>query len=277
MGSTESCPYYCIVFTFHPDGSLLYSDNGQQIGGSYTVQGQTLSFRFSNGFAASLNFQIEGEMLVLSDGARLVRQSQAPQGPQPVPVGGSIEGTWAVQDGQNVLIMMFMNGICGFNFNGNQAYGPYTLQGRHLHVQFNNGQTLDVEVTLQGDTLLFSNGTRLQRKAMPNVGGQAAPVVQQPVQPGQVQGGATPLEGSWGVLLPNGMRIVFTFTGSTYTVQHNGTTVETGTFRLNGNQLEYTVTSGQMPGQRGVNLWQVQGNTFIMTVPNGSSTQFTRM
>ena len=56
----------------------------------------------------------------------------------------------------------------------------------------------------------------------------------------------------------------------------NGQQLESGIFRLDGQRLEYQTTAGQTAGQQGVNTWQVQGNTLILTYPNGSSLQFTR-
>ena len=277
---------HTIVFTFMPNGRLSFSDNNLRVEGSYEVQGQNLSFRFNNGFTANLSFSIQGNMLILSDGSRLVRQNQPtpqnvpaePTAPNPV-LASSIEGAWVAQQGQDIMILVFMNGICGLTLNQNQAYGPYTLTGNHLHVRFNTGKNFDAEISVNGDTLVV-NGTSLRRHQMPNVSGQPMPQGNPPsVQPQNqpMPGfGSTPLEGSWATVLPNGAQMTFVFRGNQYTALINGMQSETGTFRLNGNRLEYTVTSGQMAGQSGVNMWKVENNMLTMTLPNGMNIQFRR-
>lgn len=197
----------------------------------------------------------------------------------------ALEGAWAASDGTHTLIVMFINGVCGFMLDGKQVYGPYTVQGNRLRVQFNNGQSLDVTFSVQGNTLRFSDGTVLMRQQMPNAIGTPTP---QPapgsaVWPDGATGpaptppqGAGPLEGVWATQLPNGAQLVFVITGNLYRVLTNGQLTETGTFILNGNRLEYAVTSGQAAGQRGVNTWQCNSSVLIMTLPNGVSMQFQR-
>ena len=85
-----------------------------------------------------------------------------------------------------------------------------------------------------------------------------------------------PLEGVWAARLPNGVVIAFVFRGNQYFFLNNGQQTETGTFVLNGNRLEYTITSGQSQGQQGVNTWQISGNVLVLTLPNGAQMQFTR-
>lgn len=291
---------YTLSMIFRPGGVCALIDKGQQVPGTYEVQGNLLNMRFANGQNLSLTFSMEGDFLVLSDGSRLQRQpdgqQQAGQQPVPQPVpqpmpqpqaAQGLEGAWAVSSHQGMVIMMFMNGMCGLNANGRQLYGPYTVQGNHLHVQFMNARPLDVDFTVEGDTLRFSDGTVLRRQQMPNMPGGGQPIQQQPMpggpQPQPTQqpmppqaGGATSLEGAWATQLPNGVHLVFVFTGGQYRVLANGQPTETGIFTLNGDRLEYTTTSGQQPGQKGVNRWQLNGDTLIMTLPDGTSVQFGR-
>ncbi len=285
---------YVLSMIFQPGGVCALIDKGQQIPGTYQVQGNQLNIRFANGQTLSLTFSIQGDFLVLSDGSRLQRQQNVqptlPQPPLPQPTGQGLEGAWAVSTNQGILMMMFMNGMCGLNANGQQLYGPYTVQGNHLHVQFTNGKTLDVDFTIQGDTLRFSDGTTLQRQQMPAMPGVGQPIQQpmpqpapQPMpQPGPQPtpqpgpGGTTPLEGAWATQMQNGVQIVFVFTGGQYRVLANGQPTETGIFTLNGDRLEYTTTSGQKAGQKGVNRWQINGDTLILTMPDGTSVQFGR-
>ena len=290
---------YVLTMVFRPDGVCALIDKGQQVNGTYEVQGNQLHMRFANGQNISLSFSIEGNFLVLSDGSRLQRQAEGqaqagqpsvtPQTSLPQTRGTQgLEGAWAVSNGQVSIIMMFMNGVCGFNVNGRQFYGLYTVQGNHLHVQFTNAKPLDVDFTVEGDTLRLSDGTVLRRQQMPNIPGGNQPMPQQ--QPGvwgqqqpvsqpmpQQKGGQTPLEGAWGTQLPNGVQLVFVFTGSQYRVLANGQPTETGFFSLNADRLEYTTTSGPQMGQKGVNRWRVNGDVLIMTLPNGTSVQFGRL
>ncbi len=164
------------------------------------------------------------------------------------------------------------------------------MQGNHLHVQFAGAKPLDVDFAVEGNTLRFSDGTVLLRQSMPNmpgaqpqqqpgVWGQSQQPVQQPMpgqQPQQI-GAASQLEGAWGTQLPNGANVVFVFKGNQYRVMTNGQQTETGIFTLSGNRLEYTTTSGQATGQKGVNTWQINGNMLIMTMQNGASVQFRRL
>ncbi|MBO4312789.1 MAG: hypothetical protein J5838_00695 [Desulfovibrio sp.] len=276
---------YLLSMVFRPGGVCAFIYNGQQVAGTYEVQGDQLSMRLADGQSFTLTFRIEGDFLVLSDGSRLRRQADGQQPtmpPKPQPTGQGLEGAWAVSGNQGMIIMMFMNGMCGLNANGQQLFGPYTVQGNHLHVQFMNAKPLDVDFTIQGDTLRFSDGTVLRRQQMPAMPGGGQPIQQQPApqltpQPGPQQtGGASPLEGAWAAQMPNGAQLVFVFTGGQYRVLVNGQPTETGIFTLNGDRLEYTTTSGQNPGQKGVNRWRLNGDTFIMTLPYGTSVQFGR-
>ncbi len=300
---------YMLSMVFRPGGVCAFIANGQQVAGTYEVRGNQLSMRLADGQSFTVTFRIEGDFLVLSDGSRLRRQQDgqspvqqplpqpapqpmpqpapqpmpqpAPQ-PMPQPTGQGLEGAWAVSTNQGMLMMLFMNGMCGLNANGQQLFGPYTVQGSHLHVQFTNGKTLDVDFTVQGDTLRFSDGTVLRRQQMPAMPGVGQPVPPQPMpQPAPqptppTTGGATPLEGAWATQLQNGVQLVFVFTGGQYRVLANGQPTETGIFTLNGDRLEYTTTSGQKPGQKGVNRWQINGDTLILTMPDGTSVQFGR-
>ncbi len=293
-----------LTMVFQPGGACTIIDKGQQVNGFYEVRGNQLLLRFANGKSFALNFSIQGDFLVFSDGSRLQRQSGAPQQSvpaqaptqqqQPMPqaqsvTNQSLEGAWAVSDGKTTIIMMFLNGVCGFNVNGRQFYGPYTVQGNRLHVQFTNAQPLDVTFTVEGNALRFSDGTVLLRQQMPNmpVNNQPMPQPQQPGTWGQPQqpvqnpmpqqsSRATPLEGAWGTQLPNGATVDFIFMGNQYRVLTNGKQTETGIFTLNGNRLEYTTTSGAATGSKGVNTWQINGNVLILMMQDGSHLQFQR-
>ncbi|MBQ9452250.1 MAG: hypothetical protein IJU65_03020 [Desulfovibrio sp.] len=295
-----------LTMVFQPGGACTIIDKGQQVNGFYEVRGNQLVLRFANGKSFTLNFSIQGDFLVFSDGSRLQRQSGVPQQPmpaqapmpqqQPMPQAQNVtqqglEGAWAVSDGKTTIIMMFMNGVCGFNVNGRQFYGPYTVQGNRLHVQFTNAQPLDVTFTVEGNALRFSDGTVLMRQQMPNMPVNNQPMPQQPSQqPGvwgqpqqpsqnpmpQQSSSASPLEGAWGTQLPNGATVEFIFKGNQYRVLTNGQQTETGIFTLKGNRLEYTTTSGQATGNKGVNTWQISGNVLILMMPDGSNIQFQR-
>ena len=215
-------------------------------------------------------------------------QPQGPQGPQgpygqqqppfgqqpPLPpqpgMAGQLDGCWSATNGQNFVIMIFRQGYCGLNLNGTQVYGPYTVQGQHLRVQFTNGQTFEADFAVQGSVLRFSTGLQLTRMPMP---GQPGSYDQQPPQP---QTGGNPLQGSWTGTLQNGTTLVFSFNGNQYFVTANGQQIEAGTFALNGSRLEYSVAFGQAAGQRGVNTWQLSGSVLVITGPNGQSIQLTR-
>ncbi len=294
-----------LTMVFQSGGACTIFDKGQQVHGTYEVRGNQLVLRFANGKSFTLNFSIQGEFLVFSDGSRLQRQSAVPQQsipaqapmpqPQPMPQAQSampqgLEGAWAVSDGKTTIIMMFMNGVCGFNVNGRQFYGPYTVQGNRLHVQFTNAQPLDVAFSVEGNTLRFSDGTVLLRQQMPNMPVASQPMPQQPQQPGvwgqpqqpvqnpmpQQSSSASPLEGAWVTQLPNGATVEFIFKGNQYRVLTNGQQTETGIFTLNGNRLEYTTTSGQTTGSKGINTWQINGDVLIMMMQDGSHVQFQR-
>ena len=292
---------YVLAMIFQPNGACALIDKGQKVTGSYQIQGNQLIMRFANGKTCTLNFSIQGNFLVFSDGSRLLRQpggAQPLSSPvsqqQPVPMspGGisnqSLEGAWIVSDGKTTVIMMFQNGICGMNVNGRQFYGPYTVQGNQLNVQFQNAQALNVGFAVEGDRLRLSDGTVLMRQPLPNTpvgspgtpaapqqqnpGGWGQPPVQQPLP----SANATPLEGVWGTQLPNGMTIEFVFQGNQYRVLTNGQQTETGMFTLDGNRLAYTTTSGQAAGQKGINSWQINGNMLFLTMQNGTSVQLQR-
>ena len=278
-----------VTMIFHQGGSFTIIDNGQKVDGSYEVRGNQLLLRLNNGKLLNLQFSIQGDYLAFSDGSRFLRQSSAPQQQlpqqQPMPqtqnsTNQGLEGIWAAGDGTTNVIMMFMNGICGLNINGRQDYGPYTVQGNRLHVQFTNIKPLDLTFTLQGNTLRFSDGTVLLRQQMPNmpIGNQPMPQPQQPAPNPMPQqsSSATPLEGAWAAQLPNGANVGFIFKGNQYIFLANGQQVETGIFTLNGNRLEYTITSGQATGSKGVNTWQINGNVLIIMTPNGAHMQLQR-
>ncbi|MBQ7608839.1 MAG: hypothetical protein IJU76_12870 [Desulfovibrionaceae bacterium] len=179
-----------------------------------------------------------------------------------------LEGCWVCQSGQNVLIMIFMNGMCGITANGQQIYGPYSVSGSTLFVQFANGKTLNVTFSLSGNQLTLSNGLVLQRQTLPAQAQQGMPA--------GVYSSTSPLEGSWRTRLPNGVTVVFVFKGNQYAVLANGQMTEQGNFTLQGNRLEYTITQGQAMGQKGVNTIQMQGAGFIMILPNGMQIAFQR-
>ena len=294
---------------FEASGTCVLEANGRQVTGRWQARGQELLLLFANGQKCRLMYSIQGRMLVLSDGSRLQRKGEMPASTTSFGPGAqgqaALEGFWAANDGRQMLIMVFMNGICGLNINGQQVYGPYTVQGNHLHVQLSNGKVLDLTFAIDGNSLRFSDGTVLQRQAMPQMPGQQGmpqtpqapqgmpqapqtPQVPQPQAgpnvpwgpaspaPAPQAQGASVLEGAWSTQLPNGVQMVFIFKGNQYAVLANGQQLESGIFRLNGQRLEYQTTAGQTAGQQGVNTWQVQGNTLILTYPNGSSLQFTR-
>ena len=256
------------------------------------------------GMPSPLNMDMDGFPPFFGDGG--TPQATPPQAvPQPTPppappaappsspgqdMGAqALQGALAANDGKRVLIMMFSNGICGLMFNGQQCYGPYTVQGNRLHIRFNNGQSIDVTFSVQGNTLRFSDGTVLVRQQMPNApaaspipggaqqpGGIGTPQPMPPVTPPASSGNTTPLEGVWSTQLPNGAQVVFIFMGNRYRVLTNGQPTEEGTFTLNGNRLEYVTTAGQAAGQRGANTWQCNGVVLVMTLPHGASVQFHR-
>ncbi len=201
--------------------------------------------------------------------------------PQNPAAGQSIVGMWSGQANGQIFVMAFMpNGSYCLGINNQQFYGSYTVQGSHVHIQMQNGQTVDVDFAIQGDILRLSDGTVLQRQQMPavqqpqqqqNPGAWGQP--QQPQQPQSYM--ATPLEGTWSAQTPNGT-FLFMFHGSQYRAFINGALVEAGVFQLNGNRLRFQVTQGQNAGQQGENVWQIQGNVLVMITQNGGSIQFIR-
>ncbi|MCR5814543.1 MAG: hypothetical protein K6G15_08655 [Desulfovibrio sp.] len=305
-----------LALHFEPSGSCVLEANGRKINGRWQARGQELVLILPNGQKCRLIYSIQGRTLVLSDGSRLQRRGEMPQSnvafPSQPQSQGALEGFWVASDGRQTLVMAFMNGVCGLNINGQQVYGPYTVSGNRLHVQFSNGQVLDLTFAIEGNTLRFSDGTVLARQAMPQMPAQpqnpqnpqnpqmpqgfpqnpqpqpqpqspqpqpqAGPNVPWgPATPAQApQSDATVLEGAWSTQLPNGVQMVFIFKGNQYLVLANGQQSEAGLFRLQGQNLEYQTTAGQSAGQKGVNTWQLQGNILILTFPNGSSLQFTR-
>lgn len=294
-----------LQLSFDPSGTCVLEANGRKINGRWQSRGQELLLMFSNGQKCRLIYSIQGRMLVLSDGSRLMRKGDMPQSTASFPTSpaqaGSLEGFWAANDGRQMLVMAFMNGICALNFNGQQVYGPYVVRGNQLHVQFSNGKVMDITFTIEGNTLRFSDGTVLQRQPMPQPAPQPMPQpapqpMPQPMPqpapqssngPNVPWGPASPesarpsqavsaLEGAWSAQLPNGVQMVFVFKGNQYMVLANGQQSEAGIFRLDGQRLEYQTTAGQTAGQKGVNTWQIQGNILILTFPNGSALQLTR-
>ena len=82
------------------------------------------------------------------------------------------------------------------------------------------------------------------------------------------------LEGCWvSTNLP--VTLTFCFSGNQYRcTMPNNPMVETGTFVLQGDQLHYTVITGNVPGERGTNRVQVNGNMLSMTYPQGGTAIF---
>ena len=204
-------------------------------------------------------------------------QTQQPgYGQTQQPGYGQLDGCWSASNGQNFVIMIFMNGMCGLNLNGKQVYGPYTVQGQHLLVRFSNGQTFEADFAVQGNVLRFSTGLQLARQQMPQQPRQPQQPQQPRQQPNCQQAGGSPLQGVWAATLPNGAKIVFSFNGNQYFVATNGQQTEAGTFALNGSRLEFSVAFGQAAGQRGVNNWQINGSVLVITGANGQGIQLTR-
>ena len=82
------------------------------------------------------------------------------------------------------------------------------------------------------------------------------------------------LEGCWvSTNLP--VTLTFCFSGNQYRcTMTNNPMVETGTFVLQGDQLHYTVITGNAPGERGTNRVYVNGNMLSMTYPQGGTAVF---
>ena len=245
--------------------------NGQKNEGSYTVAQSSLILRFGAGEPRKFNFQLAGDVLSLENGPRLLRKKAAPSQGQDIfgqgqgPIQGpsaqaSLEGAWVAGDGQTMVIMMFSKGICGLTINGQQIFGPYSVEGNILKVQFNNGRVLNLAFSIDGNTLRLADGTVLIRQNLP--GAMPEPQFQGP-------SGPSPLEGAWSTSLPNGFVLTFVFQGQSYTCYNNGQKIEAGNFVLNGPRLEFTVTFGQNQGQSGVNFWAVEGQVLILTLANG--------
>ena len=294
----------CLVMTF----AMPFAGEGQQA--KSDTAGKSISSLMQSGGVETVPSMIQGGLTTMAPpffgqgGGQGQQQPQHPQQPgvwgqpqQPAqpgvwgqpqqpqnPAGAqALTGMWMGQFNGQMFVMIFMdNGMCGLGINNQQFYGNYTVQGSYLHMQMQNGQTLDVEFSVQGDTLQFSDGTVLKRQQMP--AGQ--PQAQQPGPWGQApQGqpnsagmqpaGTSPLEGTWSAQTPNGM-FVFEFRGNQYRAVVNGMQIEAGMFQLNGNRLHYQVTQGQNTGQQGVNTWQIHNNVLILFTQNGGSMQLMR-
>ncbi|MBQ7585344.1 MAG: hypothetical protein IJU40_03745, partial [Desulfovibrionaceae bacterium] len=265
---------------FKPGGSCLLIDHKVSLPCTYAIQEDKLTLNFKNRKPTTLTFKVEGQVLTLSDGSRLIRHKERAEvnpTPNPTPItnpnptpnplpasSSSLEGAWVASDGQNMIIFMFMNGVCGLTINGQQFFGYYNLQGQTLNIQFNNGKKLTVNFTIEGEYLKFSDGTTLKRQNMPS-----PPVNHAPAS-------FSPLEGKWGCQLANGVHLNFVFQGNQYFVLGNNQLSEAGTFNLQGNNLEYTITQGPNQGQRGVNTFTIEGQILILTLPNGASIRLQR-
>ena len=236
--------------------------------------------------------------------------TSAPQpGTQPAPQPGAqnanaaaeLNGIWAASNGQITVIMMFQGNVCCVSYNTERACGTYTAAGGQLTIHLQNGKVVSCTYKVQGNQLILNNGdTVLLKQQMPSApmpvpspspapqgggwGGSSAP------QGGGWGGSPTPQGGGWGTPAPSGgatplegcwvstnMPIIMTFCfqGNQYRATvSNSPMVETGTFILQGDQLHYTVITGNMPGQRGINRIAINGNMLTMIFPNGGNIVF---
>lgn len=230
------------------------------------------------------------------------QQQPSPQpSPQPFPQGQqqpqqnipgdntqALLGGWLASNGTDTMFWIFMpNAMCGLGYNGQQLMGNYLVQGNQLQVRFTNGKSKLYTFAIQGNQLrLDENGSsmifvrqqlNLPGQPQPNFNPQQPQPNFNPQQPQQQpMPGATVLEGKWVAFLPNQARIEMIFQGNQYICNVNGTQSETGMFTLSGDRLEYTVTSGQSVGKKGVNTWRIYGNYMVMTFSNNMSIRYLR-
>ncbi|MBQ9537040.1 MAG: hypothetical protein IJU79_04525 [Desulfovibrionaceae bacterium] len=246
--------------------------NGQQISGTWSLQGNTLVLQMQNGKRVTYRVQLQGTSLVLDGSVYLQRQGapkdsgfgpgsgwehlQKPQGgswgnPQPgAPQGGS----WG-----NPQPGAPQGGVWGFPPQGAPQGGswgnpqPSAPQGG----SWGNPQP----GAPQGGVWGF-----------PPQGSQQSGSWGTPPQNAQ-----TVLEGTWEAQLPQGRRIL-KIQGNQYAQLFNGQVQDAGTFSITPDgRFNYRVTSGQFVGQQGENRYSLQGNRLTMYWPDGNHQTFIRV
>ena len=169
-----------------------------------------------------------------------------------------LQGGWVGNRGRDSVVFLFMHNVCGMAMNNATLYGVWHTQGRTLHLDLQNGQSLDFSYVVRGDSLVLDNEIRLTRYPLRT---QAAGGADRGGIAGF--GGAGPLEGVWEMVTPQG-RAQFVFTGHDYVYRLNGREIEAGTFVYRNGVISYTITHGASAGRRGEHRAEIQGSTLIL-------------
>ncbi len=141
---------------------------------------------------------------------------------------------WAASDGKTTVIMMFQGNACCVSYNTERACGTYTAAGGKLTIQLQNGKVVSCAYKVQGNQLILDNGDTILIR-------QQTPPVQSPAP--------SPQGGNWGTAAPSagpsidgtwsGGGVTLMFQGGQYQVLHGGQVIESGTYQVSGNAVQF--------------------------------------
>ncbi len=243
--------------------------------GTYTAAEDKLTIQLQNDRVLNFTYKVQGKKLILDNDTVLIRQhtpsmlfpTSPQQGGHWNTAGSSIDGIWS--NGEATLI--FQGGQYQILRNG-QIVESGTYQVSASTVQF---QPLGVgsyvkQLRIDAQAIYLDN-QRYDRQGgssgagwggasapQGNTGGSSAPAE-----------GSTILEGCW---VSTNLPFVrtFCFSGNQYRcTMANNAIVETGSFVLQGDQLHYTVATGNVLGQRGTNRVYINNDMLTMVFPKG--------
>lgn len=216
--------------------------NGQQVFGTFSVNGNQLVMNFNNGKSVTYSFNLNNNVLILDNSVRLERQNmQMPNGN-----GGSTPAA-SNPTGSNVP-------------SSGGAPGGGTWGGGQNSSQQNGGW-------IGPDTGNQSGGW-----IGPDTGNQTGG---NNINTSTVPHGGNILQGTWFCQTPQGV-IAFTFTDNSYTCFVNNQQTETGNYQYDpsSGNFNYQITSGQSSGVSGTNRIFVQNNIMTLVMPNGMQMMF---
>ena len=258
------------------------SYNTERACGTYTAEGGKLTIHLQNSKVVSCAYKVQGNQLILDNGDTVLIRQQMPSAPSPAPAqqGGnwgsaalSIDGTWS----GGGITLIFQNGQYQV-LRGGQVIesGSYQVSASAVQFQPAGMGPYAKQLRMDGQAIYLDN-QRYDRQgggSGGNWGGSSTPQGGNWGGTPAPSGGSTMLEGCWvSTNLP--VTLTFCFSGNQYRcTMPNNPMVETGTFVLQGDQLHYTVITGNVPGERGTNRVQVNGNMLSMTYPQGGTAIF---
>ncbi len=269
------------VIMMFQGNACCVSYNTDRACGTYTAEGGKLTIHLQNSKVVSCAYRVQGNQLILDNGDTVLIRQQTPPAPSPAPAqqGGnwgaaapSIDGTWS----GGGITLVFQNGHYQV-LRGGQAIesGTYQVSANAVQFQPSGMGPYAKQLRMDGQAIYLDN-QRYDRQgggSGGNWGGSSAPQGGNWGSPAP-SGGSTMLDGCWvSTNLP--VTLTFCFSGNQYRcTMANNPMVETGTFVLQGDQLHYTVVSGNVPGERGTNRVYVNGNMLSMTYPQGGTAIF---